>query len=155
MTEQRCNFAQGGSATVVDTPAECAPASSPKLSVAQRRSSVIVLLEQQVPFEQIAARTHYSTRWVRQIAKHYQALGAEGLQDRRCAAGAAPLLSPSLQEDLQAALQAPPADGGGWTGPKVARWIEARLGRRVHRQRGWEYLQKLSTLANNGANVAD
>jgi hypothetical protein len=31
-----------------------------------------------------------------------------------------------------------------WSGPKVARWIERKTGtrRRVHAQRGWEYLRK-------------
>src|SRR3954451_25103043 len=35
---------------------------------------------------------------------------------------------------------APPADGGLWTGPKVATWMAARLGRQVRPQRGWDYL---------------
>src|SRR3982750_1539261 len=34
----------------------------------------------------------------------------------------------------------PPADGGLWTGPKVATWMAARLGRKVWPQRGWGYL---------------
>ena len=31
-----------------------------------------------------------------------------------------------------------------WSGPKVARWIERRTGagKKVHAQRGWEYLRK-------------
>ena len=31
-----------------------------------------------------------------------------------------------------------------WSGPKVARWIEQKIGvERVHAQRGWEYLRKV------------
>jgi hypothetical protein len=44
---------------------------------------------------------------------------------------------------LRAALAEPPADGGLWTGPKVAAWMAARLGREVWPQRGWGYLKKL------------
>ena len=34
--------------------------------------------------------------------------------------------------------------GGQWSGPKVARWIAARLGlAHVHAPRGWEALKKL------------
>ena len=37
-----------------------------------------------------------------------------------------------------------PADGGIWTGPKVARWIEKENGvEKVWNQRGWDYLKKL------------
>jgi thiamine kinase-like enzyme len=44
---------------------------------------------------------------------------------------------------LKAALAEPPADGGLWTGPKVAVRMAARLGRKVRPQRGWDYLRKL------------
>ena len=37
-----------------------------------------------------------------------------------------------------------PADGGIWTGTKVARWIEKENGvEKVWNQRGWDYLKKL------------
>jgi hypothetical protein len=41
-------------------------------------------------------------------------------------------------------LKSRPEDGGIWTGPKVARWIEKETGReKVWNQRGWDYLKKL------------
>ncbi len=40
-------------------------------------------------------------------------------------------------------LRSRPADGGIWTGPKVARWIEKETQReKVANQRGWDYLKK-------------
>ena len=49
-----------------------------------------------------------------------------------------------LQARLVAALEEPPSDGGLWTGRKVAHWILAHTGRKVHPQRGWEYLKRLN-----------
>ncbi|NCS26814.1 MAG: winged helix-turn-helix domain-containing protein, partial [Microcystis aeruginosa BS13-02] len=44
---------------------------------------------------------------------------------------------------LKEELKERPADGGIWTGPKVARWIEKETGReKVWNQRGWDYLKK-------------
>jgi Winged helix-turn helix len=54
-----------------------------------------------------------------------------------------PILSEEDEAALRAALAAPPADGGLWSGPKVAAWMSARLGRKVWPQRGWDYLRKL------------
>jgi hypothetical protein len=70
--------------------------------------------------------------------------GPDGLGDRRRGnAGAKPLLDAEDEAALRAALAEPPADGGLWTGPKVAAWMAARLGREVWPQRGWGYLKKL------------
>jgi hypothetical protein len=56
-----------------------------------------------------------------------------------------PLLTPSMQRELQDLLQHPPPDGGRWTGPKVAHWMASRTGKTVARQRGWEYLHRFTT----------
>src|SRR5918911_725375 len=58
-------------------------------------------------------------------------------------AGAKPLLGAEDEAALRAALAEPPPDGGLWTGPKVAAWMAARLGREVWPQRGWDYLRRL------------
>lgn len=47
------------------------------------------------------------------------------------------------QQELDQALDQPPADGGMWTGPKVAAWMRERLGRDVDPRLGWDYLQRL------------
>src|SRR6185503_19675563 len=70
--------------------------------------------------------------------------GQHGLGDHRGKnAGAKPLLDKEGEAVLKTVLAEPPADGGLWTGPKVAAWMSARLGRKVWPQRGWDYLKKL------------
>lgn len=47
-------------------------------------------------------------------------------------------------EQLARQLKSKPPDGGIWTGPKVARWIEKEnCLEKVWNQRGWDYLKKL------------
>ncbi len=41
------------------------------------------------------------------------------------------------------AMPQPPVDGGLWSGPKVALWMQAKIGRPVNGRRGWDYLQRL------------
>ncbi|NMF62239.1 helix-turn-helix domain-containing protein [Brasilonema octagenarum] len=54
------------------------------------------------------------------------------------------LLNAEVLEKLGQALKNRPTDGGIWTGPKVARWIEQETGReKVWPQRGWDYLKRL------------
>ena len=46
-------------------------------------------------------------------------------------------------QKLRGALKGRPSDGGVWTGPKVARWMEKETGQeKIHNQRGWDYLKK-------------
>ena len=93
---------------------------------------------------EVAAATDYSTRWVREVVKRYNAGGPEALGDRRRGnRGGAPLLDEAGRAALTAALAGPPPDGGLWTGRKVAAWIAGRTGRaRVAPQRGWGYLRR-------------
>jgi transposase len=105
---------------------------------------VIDLLEAGLPPDEIEAATGCRPRTIRQIAQRYREFGPDGLVDRRQRSpGAPPILVAELQRELRQALQGPAPDGRGWNGPKVAQWIAARTGRRVHRQRGWEYLRRL------------
>ena len=57
--------------------------------------------------------------------------------------GVPPLLTKQLQIELDQAVPHSPPEGGQWNGPLVAKWIAQRIGRKVHRQVGWAYLQKL------------
>ena len=94
--------------------------------------------------QQIAEQLGYTARWVRRIIGRWNERGEEGMRDhRQDAAGSPMLLSQEEQEELRVALQHPPADGGIWSGPKVAQWMQQRLGRTVAPQRGWDYLQRL------------
>jgi transposase len=84
--------------------------------------------------------------WIPTLAHRYNEQGPQGLGDRRHSnPGATFMLSQEQQAQLHQTLDEPPADGGLWTGPKVARWIESQTGRKVHPQRGWEYLKRLNS----------
>jgi transposase len=112
----------------------------------RRRLQVLLYLADSTPLAEIVAITGYRPRSIRQIAQRYIELGAASLVDRRAfAPGVAPLLSATEQEELRQTLQQPPPAGGQWTGPKVSRWIAAKTGKSIHRQRGWEYLRRLTT----------
>lgn len=59
--------------------------------------------------------------------------------------GKAALLTQEQLSLLASLLKEPSPDGGIWTGPKIARWIEKETGReKVGNQRGWDYLKKLN-----------
>jgi transposase len=95
--------------------------------------------------KEIALVSGYCPRGMRTLAHRYNDEGPQGLGDRRPGnPGGTCLLSPEQQAQLCQALAEPPADGGLWTGPKVARWIASHTGRKVHAQRGWEYLKRLN-----------
>lgn len=99
---------------------------------------------------EVAQMVGYSEKWTREIARRYEAGGVEGLGDRRHTNPGAKeraLLDEEGQAELREALLGgtPPPGGGMWNGPKVARWIEEKTGseKKVHVQRGWEYLRKV------------
>ncbi len=112
---------------------------------------------------EVARMVGYSEKWTREIARRYESEGVQGLGDRRHGNPGAKeraLLDEEGQAELREALQGPPPDGGMWSGPKAARWIEARTGlEKVHAQRGWEYLRKagysLQVPRPSNANGAD
>lgn len=95
---------------------------------------------------EVAEVTALSQRWVNKLARRYERDGADALGDqRRRNPGGRPLLSAEDLAALDERLREPPDDGGLWTGPKVARWMAARLGlAHVHAPRGWEALKKLN-----------
>ena len=93
---------------------------------------------------EVAELLGYTARWVRTIIGRWNATGEEGMADHRHEIDVSrPLLSLQLQAELGEALQEPPADGGLWNGPKVAQWMQERLGRPVDPRRGWDALQRL------------
>ncbi len=105
---------------------------------------IIWLLARGEPTSAVMAATGYSRKWVQELARRYNQQGPCGLGDgRRHNPGSAPLLDAAGQRALVRALAGEAPDGGLWNGPKVARWIGERLGRRVHARRGWEYLRRL------------
>jgi hypothetical protein len=89
---------------------------------------------------EVAEVLAFAPRWVTRLAARYNALGPEALGGRRRHNGrAASLLAEEVPSALAERVEAPPEDGGLWSGPKVAAWMAARLGlAKVRPQRGWE-----------------
>jgi len=86
----------------------------------------------------------YTVDWVRAIVWRYNAGGPDGVGDgRRSSPGATPLLDGAAKAALRDALGGPAPDCRLWTGPKLATWMAARLGRPVGVQRGWEAMRAL------------
>ena len=112
--------------------------------IARSHLQIVWLLSQGRSEREVAAVTGYGERWITEVVRRYNAEGASGLGDQRTKnTGARPLLSHEDEAALRDTLAEPPADGGLWTGPKVAAWMTARLGRKIWPQRGWDYLKKL------------
>lgn len=91
----------------------------------------------------VARLTGYSPKWVGLLARRYNREGPAAVTDQRQHnRGAAPLLTAEQCAALATALEGPAPDGGLWSGPQVAAWMSAQLGRAVRAQRGWDYLQR-------------
>lgn len=116
--------------------------------VEQVRWQAILLLSEGVASEEVARITGYCTPWVRTLARRYNQEGAAAMRDgRHDNPGAAGLLDAPLRAALATAVEQTPDEGGVWSGPKVAAWMEKRLGHKVHPQRGWEYLRRMDMTA--------
>ncbi|NER22402.1 MAG: helix-turn-helix domain-containing protein [Symploca sp. SIO1B1] len=82
------------------------------------------------------------------ILNKYNELGEEGVKNLKKNSfkhrrGKEPLLNEQQFQELTVQLQQKPPDGGSWTGPKVARWIEKITEtEKVWNQRGWDYLKR-------------
>jgi transposase len=104
---------------------------------------IIWLLSQGRGEREVAPVTGHGRRWLGEIVRRHNAQGLDGLVDRRRKnAGAEALLGEEGEAGLRAASAEAPADGGPWSGPKVAAWMTARLGRTVRPRRGWDYLKR-------------
>ena len=105
---------------------------------------IIWLLAQGHTAKFVASVTGYSPSWISTILWRYNDVGLEGLGDGRMDnPGARSLLDARQQKQLDALLDAPPPDGGRWTGRKVAQVMAGMLGRLVAPQRGVAYLRRL------------
>src|SRR3954468_22965580 len=93
---------------------------------------------------EVAAQVGLTPAWVRTILKRWNAEGPAGLADRRPARnGGRPKLSDEQRAALFEALQGRPADGGLWTGPKVACYARDHWGVAVRVETGWRWLTGL------------
>jgi transposase len=105
----------------------------------------IRLLAKGHTFVETADILAFVPRWVEELAQRYNALGPQALGDGRRRNGRKPtVLTAEVLQALSERVQTPPADGGLWSGPKVALWLAQTLGREhVHPQRGWDALKKI------------
>ncbi len=116
-----------------------------KEATAARHYQAIWLLAKGHTVSEVAETTSFGTRWLEQLLSRYNSRGPTALGDQRRHNGRAPsILKPELLERLKPRLARPPADGGLWTGPKVAAWMAGALGlEKVAPQRGWEALRAI------------
>jgi len=74
--------------------------------------------------DEVAELLSFSTRWVYQLVKRYNAGGPDCLGDQRAHNGTEPtIVTPRAVAALKERIKTPPDDGGQWSGPKVARWL--------------------------------
>jgi transposase len=81
--------------------------------------------------------------WVRRTVRRYNHMGPDGVTDERHGNGREPYLNEQQQTDLWQAIQGPAPDGGLWTAPKVAKWIDEKAGCKVDDHTGWLYVRRL------------
>jgi len=114
--------------------------------VESRHFQAIWLLAKGRTFVEVAEVLAFVPRWVEELAQRYNTQGPCALGDLRRGNGRpATVLTADLLAALRERVQTPPADGGLWTGPKVARWMAERLGRaKLHPQRGWDALKRIA-----------
>ena len=112
-----------------------------------RRWHALWLISQGFTTEEAGRLTGLQPSWVRRIASSYNEKGPEGIIDghRNNPGGAKTRLNIEQIRELRETLKQPPPDGGVWTGPKVAAWIEERTNRKTYAQLGWVYLKNLGT----------
>jgi transposase len=111
-----------------------------------RRWHLLWLFSTDMPISSIARLLGIHRNWVGTVIKRYNADGPASVIDQHVTnpGGRVSVLNTEQEQALQTALTSRPADGGQWTGLKVAAWIKAQTGRaRVYPQLGWVYLRKL------------
>lgn len=95
---------------------------------------------------QVADDLGYSVGWVRRFIHKYNDKGTAVISDgRERNGGHSAILSLDQQEELLGVLKnEKPPDLGLWSGPKVAKWITNKTGRKVSRgNTGWDYMVRL------------
>ncbi len=92
-----------------------------------------------------ARRVGRSSGWITDLARRYNERGVEAVPDARgeVAPGRRPRLNAEAAQALDAALRVSPADGGLWTAPKVAAWIQERTGASVNQSTAWRVMRRM------------
>lgn len=86
----------------------------------------------------------FGQRWARMLVSRYNEEGGEGLLDKRKDnQGRAPFLTEEQQKKLKYMItEKRPPDGGLWTGPKVAAWIEKETKKHITVVGAWKWIRK-------------
>lgn len=110
-----------------------------------RRWHVLWLVSQGYSASQAAESVGLGVSWVREVINRYNREGPNSIKDQHKInpGGKKPRLDAKQQTELLEALSSAPADGGVWTGSKVAAWIKEKTGIETYNQLGWVYLQTL------------
>ena len=88
-----------------------------------RHFQVIWLSAKGHTVREVSEMTSFGQRWLEQLLSRYNKLGPSSLGDRRRSNGSeATILKPEVLAVLKERLKKPAADGGLWSGPKVAAW---------------------------------
>lgn len=116
-----------------------------KSGIERGHYQVIWLLQCGKSTREVAEVSGYSRAWIYEVVRSYNQQGPNALGDQRQhnQGHGQFLLDDELQALLWQALASEPPEGGQWNGRKVADWLSERLGRPVHRQRGWEILKQM------------
>lgn len=113
--------------------------------VESRRWHLLWLVSTQWSIKRASEAVGINYDYAKSILSRYNQQGEVSVENgrkQRHSGGKAALLNDSQLQQLRAALEKPPDDGGLWSGPKVARWIEQKTGQKVWAQRGWDYLKR-------------
>lgn len=114
---------------------------------ARRWQLLALLADDRMTVKEAAPLVGLNYDYARRVVQRYNREGPRALRDRRRelrAPGIPPLLTQEQLQELAHAVQGPAPGGGLWTGPAVARWIAAKIGRdHVAPQRGHDYLKRL------------
>lgn len=115
-----------------------------KDSIEKERWHCLWLISTGMPTSQVAKTVGRHPQTVREVVWHFNDGGPDSVLDQRKLAkgGVDPIIDQQGLEDLKMALEQPPSDHGIWDGPKVARWIFERTGKKVSKVTGWRYLRK-------------
>ena len=110
-----------------------------------RRWQALWLVSQGYSSDEAANIVGLGASWIRKIIHRYNQEGSEGVVDGHCInpGGPKPRLNTRQRQELFEALKREPPDGGLWTGPKVAAWIQKHTGIKTYAQLGWVYLRDL------------
>ena len=114
--------------------------------IESRRWHLLWKISQSWSIKDSAIAVGISYEYAREIVRKYNLQGILAVINKKKTIkrkGRTPLLSPEQLEQLGEELRGQSVDGGIWTGPKVARWMETKTGRtKIGDQRGWDYLKK-------------